>query len=251
MLTSPRCAAALSILVLAAGLGGAASAAEPEPPTSTVPAAKRQSAAPPPPEAVAAGRAFFEKGQAYYKAGKYQAAWVEFSSAFQIVELPDLLFNIARCEAQMGRKADAAKHYRQFLAERPDDPEAENIRKQIDALEGRVPPPVLVRPARPIPWIAAVTGGGRLAARHRWCGCARSRNSTYYSLQSECGTACSPSLTESGRTQSAVGYALLGVGFAAMAAAAIVLPIELTKKDSAAQLTATLSPSGFAVLGRF
>ena len=56
MLTSPRCAAALSILVLAAGLGGAASAAEPEPPTGTVPAAKRQSAAPPP-EAVAAGRA--------------------------------------------------------------------------------------------------------------------------------------------------------------------------------------------------
>jgi tetratricopeptide (TPR) repeat protein len=250
MLTSPRCAAALSILVLAAGLGGAASAAEPEPPTGTVPAAKRQSAAPPP-EAVAAGRAFFEKGQAYYKAGKYQAAWVEFSSAFQIVELPDLLFNIARCEAQMGRKADAAKHYRQFLAERPDDPEAENIRKQIDALEGRVPPPVLVRPARPIPWIAAVTGGAGLLLVVGGAGALGAANSTYYSLQSECGTACSPSLTESGRTQSAVGYALLGVGFAAMAAAAIVLPIELTKKDSAAQLTATLSPSGFAVLGRF
>jgi len=250
MLTSPRPIAALSICLLLSGVGQKALAdSEPD---NAAPAgsAKRQNIAPPP-EALAAGRAFFEKGQAYYNAGKYQAAWVEFSSAFQIVELPDLLFNIARCEAKMGRKADAARHYRQFLAAKPDDPEAPNIRKQIDELEGRTPPVAAPPARRPIPWIAAATGGAGLLLVIGGASTLGAANSTYYSLQHDCGTSCSTSAVNVGRTQSAVGYSLLAVGFAAMAAAAVIVPFELKKKDSATKLAISLSPSGLAVQGRF
>ena len=222
-------------------------AAQPESPSGNSGTPKHNLA--PPPEALAAGRAFFEKGQAYYSAGKYQAAWVEFSSAFQIVELPDLLFNIARCEAKMGRKDDAARHFRQFLAANPSDPEADNIRKQIDELEGRSPPSTGT--ARKVPWIALATGGAGLLLVLGGAGAIGAANSTYYSLQTTCGTACTPEAVSVGRTQSAVGYSLLAIGFAGMAAAAVIVPIELKKMEAKPKLALTLSPSGFAFQGRF
>ncbi len=263
MLTSPRILCAVSIPLVLLTLVRPALAAEQETPPpdpqaqATSPPPKKAPLPPPPPEAIAAARAFFEKGEAYYKAGKYQAAWVEFSSAFQIVEMPDLLFNIARCEAKMGRAADAAKHFRQFLAAKPDDPDADNIRKQIDTLEGRTPvatpAPSNTTDNRPlsIPWIATATGGAGVLLVLGGAGALGAASSTYYSLQQECGSSCDRSKTDSGRTQAAVGYSLLAVGFAAMASAAVILPFELKKKDATSKVALRLSPGGLAVQGRF
>lgn len=247
MLTSPRRVAVLSFCLFVRTAAPSAMAAQPESPSGNSGTPKHNLA--PPPEALAAGRAFFEKGQAYYSAGKYQAAWVEFSSAFQIIELPDLLFNIARCEAKMGRKDDAARHFRQFLAANPSDPEADNIRKQIDELEGHSPPSTVT--ARKVPWIALATGGAGLLLVVGGAGAIGAANSTYYSLQTTCGTACTPEAVSVGRTQSAVGYSLLAIGFAGMAAAAVIVPIELKKMEAKPKLALTLSPSGFAFQGRF
>ncbi len=259
MLTSPRilCAASIPLVLLTSVLPSRAAGSETPPPDALAQTTKKAPLPPPPPEAIAAARAFFEKGEAYYKAGKFQAAWVEFSSAFQIVEMPDLLFNIARCEAKMGRTADAAKHFRQFLAAKPDDPDANNIRKQIDMLEGRTTTAAATensassgRP-RSIPWIATATGGAGLLLVLGGAGALGAASSTYYSLQQECGSSCEPSKTEPGRTQAAVGYAFLAVGFAAMAGAAVILPFELKKKDAASKVALRLSPGGLAVQGRF
>lgn len=245
MAAAPRCITALTLLLVSGTVVSPALATEAD-------TSKRRNVEPPP-EALAAGRAFFEKGQSYYKAGNYQAAWVEFSSAFQIVELPDLLFNIARCEVHMGRKADAAKHFRAFLAARPNDPEADNIRRQIAELEGTA----VAQPGSgsswtaKAPWISIATGGAGLLLTVGGAGALGAANATYYSLQTSCGTACDPSLVSPGRTQSAVGYSLLAVGFVAMATAAVVLPFELKKKDTATKLAVSLSPSGAALLGRF
>lgn len=247
MPAAPRCISALTLCFVMGAVVSPTVAAEGD-------MSKRRNVEPPP-EALAAGRAFFEKGQSYYKAGKYQAAWVEFSSAFQIVELPDLLFNIARCEVQMGRKADAAKHFRQFLAARPSDPEADNIRRQIDELEGRVPASKDAgsssSTATKIPWISVATGGAGLLLVLGGAGALGAANATYYSLQTSCGTACDPSQVSTGKTQSAVGYSLLAIGFVGMAAAAAVLPFELNKKDATTKLALSISPSGAAILGRF
>ncbi len=249
MLTAPRRVAVLSFWLFIRTAAPSAVAAESEPPSGNSGTKKHNPA--PPPEALAAGRAFFEKGQAYYSAGKYQAAWVEFSSAFQIVEHPDLLFNIARCEAKMGRKDDAARHFRQFLAANPSDPDADGIRKQIDELEGRSSQPVERSSMRRVPWIATVTGGAGLLLVLGGAGAIGAANSTYYSLQTSCGTACTADAVSVGRTQSAVGYSLLAIGFAAMATAAVVVPIELKKMDARPKLALTLSPSSLAFQGSF
>ena len=255
MLTSPRFFSALCLPLVCLVSLPTSWAADADPAEPGQAAATKKPLPPPPPEALAAGRAFFEKGQAYFKAGKYQAAWVEFSSAYQIVEMPDLLFNIARCEAKMGRPADAAKHFRQFLAAKPDDPEADNIRRQIDELEGRVanPPTGTSADKKPlqIPWIATATGGAGLLLVIGGAGALGAANSTYYSLQMECGTGCERSKTDSGRTQSAVGYSLFAIGFAAMASAAVILPFELKKKDAASKVALSITPGGLAVLGRY
>ncbi len=249
MLTSPRRVAVLSFCLFVRTAAPSAMAAQPESPSGNSGTPKHNLA--PPPEALAAGRAFFEKGQAYYSAGKYQAAWVEFSSAFQIIELPDLLFNIARCEAKMGRKDDAARHFRQFLAANPSDPDADGIRKQIDELEGRSSQPVERSSMRRVPWIATVTGGAGLLLVLGGAGAIGAANSTYYSLQTSCGTACTADAVSVGRTQSAVGYSLLAIGFAAMATAAVVVPIELKKMDARPKLALSLSLSSLAFQGSF
>ena len=70
-------------------------------------------------------------------------------------------------------------------------------------------------------------------------------------LQTTCGTACTPEAVSVGRTESAVGYSLLAIGFAGMAAAAVIVPIELKKMEAKPKLALTLSPSGFAFQGRF
>lgn len=223
-------------------------------PTAQKSDARTESAsAGPSPETLTTARAFFEKGQGYYSVGNYGAAWVEFTSAYHMVELPDLLFNIARCEAKLGRRAEAAKHFRQFLQAKPNDPEAENIRRQIDALEGKAASPVETRSM--VPWAATVTGGVGLLLTIGGAGTLGAANADFYALQTTCGTSCERTATEPGRTKSAVGYSLMAVGFAAMFSAAVALPFELRKKDrarpAAAALSLQLSPGGVSVLGRY
>ena len=76
---------------------------------------------PPPTEAqLQAGKAFFLRGQRLYLDGKYGAAWLEFSSAYEITSSPDLIVNMARCKEKMNHPLEATEHYREFLRLRPD-----------------------------------------------------------------------------------------------------------------------------------
>lgn len=207
-----------------------------------------------PQEALALGQALFQKGQAYYSEGRYSAAWVEFQSAYQIVKLPDLLFNIARCEVKMGKAADAARHFREFLAAKPEDPEAENIRRQIQDLETpkrpvSPPPPPPKRSV--VPWAALATGGVGVLLAGAGAGTLGAANAEYRMLQNQCGTSCERAATETGRLQSAVGYSLSALGFAALASAAVILPFEMKKKESAVAWSAVVSPNGIAALARY
>lgn len=84
---------------------------------------------------LSAAREFYARGEKLYVQGRYDAAWVEFSSAYQIAPLPELLFNLARTEEKLNRTAAAAKHYREFLEKSPGDPDADKIRATIARLE--------------------------------------------------------------------------------------------------------------------
>ena len=84
---------------------------------------------------LSAAKEFYARGEQLYTQGRYDAAWVEFSSAYQIAPLPELLFNLARTEEKLNRPAAAAKHYREFLQQSPGDPDAGKIRATIARLE--------------------------------------------------------------------------------------------------------------------
>lgn len=181
-----------------------------------------------------AARDFFTRGQALYQQKKYDAAWVELSAAYEIAPLPDLVFNLAQCEEKMGRRADAARHYREVLLRRPDDPQAVQIKARIDQLEGLTP--VLTQTVAPAPAPAArtrfpvyatVLGGASVVLTVAGGAVLGGMRSDYFALERSCAPGCDPALTDPLRGRQTAGGALLGVGLAGLAGAAVLLPLEL------------------------
>lgn len=103
---------------------------------------------------LAAARQHLQKGQELLKRRMHRAAIVEFQAAYDASEQPNMLYNIGEvyrtlAERSDGTPADAqkgAEYLRQFLAERPEDPERTVIEQRIAALEARAG---LARPASP------------------------------------------------------------------------------------------------------
>jgi tetratricopeptide (TPR) repeat protein len=147
----------------------------------------------------AAAEEYFHHGQELFKQGKYGPAWVEFSTAYQLTDLPDLLFNLALAEEKLNRPADAAKHYREFLARSPNDPQTPQIQAKIAQLEhpGEVAPPPPPPPPAPVsspprrfPLYSVIAGSGTLLFAiigGAALGAARSR---YDGLASTCAPSC-------------------------------------------------------------
>lgn len=201
--------------------------------------------APPPSKAqLTAGKKFFERGQQLYQEGKYEAAWIEFSSAYEIAALPDLVFNLARCEVKMGRWKEAAAHYREFLAAKPGDPETAHLEAEIKRLDRRAQglpdeetpsaTAPLPTPAaeRKIPLAGALLGGGAVlfaVAGGISLGIGAGRYNDAVALR-EMGTDCGPCTEEQKsaiRTPLNAGYAMFGLAAVSAIAAAIVVPFEL------------------------
>jgi tetratricopeptide (TPR) repeat protein len=215
-------------------------------------------------EQMVAAKQFFVRGQDLYRQGKYEAAWIEFSSAYEIAPLPDLVFNLARCEAKMNRTKEAISHYQEFLRMRPDDAESGPIRDEVARLDRQLkglpdlPPPSAApppEPKRPFPLYSAIAGGGTvlfLILGGATYGVAKSR---FGGLQSSCMTKCTDSDVSSVRSPLNASYAMFGLMAAAAVATAIVLPFELglfKKKDEQASTVALLlGPASLTVAGRF
>lgn len=219
---------------------------------------------------MAAAKKFFDRGQALYKEGKYDAAWVEFSSAYEIAPLPDLVYNLARCEEQMGRKRDAIQHYNEFLRLSPNDRDADNIRNTVTRLEleatgatARIKPkgvqsqPTAAPPKSPskLPVLySLVTGGAAVAFLVIGGASLGVASSRYGSLSGSCAPSCTDEQVATVRTPANVGYAFLTLGALAGVATAVLVPLELRwHKQKQSQLTTALSFTGssVALTGRF
>lgn len=231
------------------------------------------SAAPPLSKAqVMAAKTFFDRGQKLYNEGKYEAAWIEFSSAYEIAPLPDLIFNLARCEVKMGRNKEAIAHYREFLALVPNDPAAPRIRSEIESMERRqqglpepstatTPPteqptaPVASSSGRKFPLASALLGGGTalfLIFGGVAVGVATSRyNGLSLPAPDGCKPMCSDEEVGSVRTPLNAGYAMFGLAAVAAAATAVVLPFELGLFNREKKVSLYVSPSSLGVAGRF
>lgn len=217
---------------------------------------------------MSAGKKFFIRGQELYQEGKYEAAWIEFSSAYEIAPLPDLVFNMARCEVKMNRVKEAIGHYREFLRMRPDDPESGRIRDEITRLERQLngtgdplpiapPPAPAPPPQRRFPVAGALLGGGTvlfLVFGGAAVGVATSR---FNDLQATCKPTCSDEQVQTVRTPLNAGYAMFGLAAVAAVATAVVLPFELgvfgkdKDKEKSSKVALRLGLGSLEVAGRF
>lgn len=249
---------------VASAAGGTSAAAAPAAPAPALSKAQ-----------IVAAKTFFERGQQLYSEGKYEAAWIEFSSAYEIAPLPDLIFNLARCEVKMGRTKEAIVHYREFLAAVPNDPAAPRIRSEIESLERRqqgLPEPTATPAADPVaaspvaptpppssgrkfPLASALLGGGTalfVLFGGVAVGVATSRyNGLSDTASGGCKPNCSDDQVSSVRTPLNAGYAMFGLAAVAAAATAVVLPYELGLFGREKKVSLLIRPNSLGIAGRF
>jgi tetratricopeptide (TPR) repeat protein len=206
-----------------------------------------------------AAKAHYLKGVQLYKQGDYAGAWLEFTSAYQLLPRPELLFNMARCEARMGRPADAVANYQAYLQAVPDDPEAEAIRREIATLkveaerqqrldeERRVQQAEIQRPPEerrrtPFPRYGAIAGGGTLLAGIIAAALLGSVDAQYNALKADCGSHCLPEQVHPLQQQATAGYIFLGLTAAGAVTTAALLTWELRRRPGERPRTSALVP---------
>jgi tetratricopeptide (TPR) repeat protein len=91
------------------------------------------------PSDVEQARAEFERGAALYRTGDFRGALTAFEAAQAHRPAPEALFNIARCQEQLGQLADAVETYRAYLQASPSAPDRASVAARIGELEARLP----------------------------------------------------------------------------------------------------------------
>lgn len=222
---------------------------------------------PPPPSDPGAGpnpkedaaRAHFFRGVELYQQGNYANAWLEFTSAYQLVPRTALLNNMARCEVKISRPAEALQHFKDYLASSPDDPDAEYIRQEIARLEGELgrratvakqvvkeqqvadtPPPA----PRQVPVYSIGLGITTVAALIAGAAALGLVNSQYDTLASNCVMACPRDDVAVLQRQAYAGYGLLGAAGAFAIATGVALRFELSPSREGLRRIAGLRMTG-------
>src|SRR5687768_3138913 len=93
------------VLVLLLGVAGVASAQPVNPSSEDARAAS--------------AKAYFERGDAHFKAGRYLEARAEFSGGYELSHRPLFLFNMAECSRLNGDLQIAKETYERYLREAP------------------------------------------------------------------------------------------------------------------------------------
>jgi len=166
-------------------------------------------------------RDHFQRGQLLYDGSRYEAALHEFEVAYATQPVPALLYDIARCLEQLGRKAEAAQAYERFLESSPEAENASEIRARIDDLRKPVEAVTLSRvnlsPPPKHRYVApGVVAGGALALGVIGAGLLGSAAHDYGALRSSCLPTCSTSSWSALPAHEHAGEALLGIAGAAL-----------------------------------
>lgn len=217
-----------------------------------------------PPSREESAKAHYQKGALLYKQGDYAGAWLEFTTAYQLIPRPELLFNMARCEVKLGRPAEALMHFRGYLEAIPGDPDADGIRKEMEVLQGEVerqrrreeqqakeeaarrPPPP--RPRRPWPVYGTVAGAGTLLLGVIGVSLLGAVNSQYRYLEGFCAPNCRPDEVGPLERQATAGYVFLGLTAAGAVTTAALLTWELRRRPSSERAALRIG-GGVSTLG--
>jgi tetratricopeptide (TPR) repeat protein len=90
----------------------------------------------------------FEVGEKAYDLQRWSDALEQFQAAYELRQDPALLFNIAQCQRQLGKRVAAAHSYRAYLEHVPDAPNRQQVLDKIAELEAGAAP---AREATPAP----------------------------------------------------------------------------------------------------
>ncbi|MDP3232226.1 MAG: PEGA domain-containing protein [Myxococcales bacterium] len=83
-------------------------------------------------------REAFLAAQTLYLAGKYKDALTKFEASLAAKPHPSTVFNIARCQDQLGDLVHAMTSYKEYLRLSPQATDAEEVVKAIASIEGRL-----------------------------------------------------------------------------------------------------------------
>ena len=86
-------------------------------------------------EATNIARQSFQDGSRLYAAGRYREALGRFELAYKLKPHPSTLFNIARCQEQLGEVGNALRNYRAYLEGVPGATDREAVNESIVTLE--------------------------------------------------------------------------------------------------------------------
>lgn len=95
-------------------------------------------------QATVEARALFEQGRQAYDDGRHEVARAWFLLAWHKKKLPELIFNIAQCDFQLGEHDEAVRHYEEYLKlapTAPNRPLVEDLIRESKAVIARRPRP--------------------------------------------------------------------------------------------------------------
>jgi tetratricopeptide (TPR) repeat protein len=80
-------------------------------------------------------RAHYRIGQIEFQAAHYDLALAEFRASYAAAPIPELLYDIGRCQEELGDRAGAGQSYRQYLAAKPAAEERAELERHVAELE--------------------------------------------------------------------------------------------------------------------
>jgi tetratricopeptide (TPR) repeat protein len=113
-------------------------------------------------------RAWFDRAQAQYLAGRYTYAAASFRKAFELMQLASFVYNEGSALEKGGHPAAAANAYEHYLLVDPAASDAREVMARIKRLRGQAPavgPDSLLDPEDEAAGAPAITATGRAGAR--------------------------------------------------------------------------------------
>ena len=201
-----------------------------------------------------AAKAHYARGATLFRQQDWARAWLEFTTAYQLLPRPELLFNMARCEVKLGRPAEALAHFEAYLEAIPGDPDAAGLRKEMEGLrveaaavkrredesaarQAKSAPPGDPPPRRPFPVYGTISGAGTVLFAIVSAALLGSVNGRYAQLKDTCQPNCRPDEVRPLEQQATAGYVFLGFTAAAAVTTAALLTLELRRPPEKKRLS--------------
>jgi tetratricopeptide (TPR) repeat protein len=211
--------------------------------------------------AEASAHEHYRKGMRLYDVGRFEEAIKEFEAAYQYQEGPVTIFNLAQAHRRAGNNAKALELYRTYLRKAPNAPDRGEVEERIAALERAMaevqdrvaalekaspprptepaatvavaPPPPAAPPPRHgrgmLVGGAVAAGAGVLLGGAGIVFAVRAHDK---SVQSARAAAFDPALDDEAKSARRLEYLFLGVGGAAVAAAAVLVVLGMRPAEA-------------------